>query len=81
MEWSFLPWKTLSSILGGGRRLDARYWPSDISEDLCRKDIFGKMVKNSSGNKNRQMLRFISVLPEISAYFQALCQYAARPEA
>jgi len=47
----------------------------DVSEVLSQKDFFGKIIKDSSRDKQTYILRFTSVPPEISAYFQALCQY------
>jgi len=53
---------------------------SDVSDDLCQKDFFAKIIKDSSEDKQTYTLRFTSVPPEISAYFQALCQYGTREE-
>jgi len=50
---------------------------SDVSDDLSQRDFFGKIIKDSSKNKHTHILRFTSVPPEISAYFQALCWYGA----
>jgi class 3 adenylate cyclase/PAS domain-containing protein len=51
---------------------------SDVTDVLSQKDFFGKIIKDSSGNKHSHILRFTSVPPEISAYFQAVCWYGAK---
>ncbi len=51
---------------------------SDVSDDLSQKVFFGKIIKDSSRNKLSHILRFTSVPPEISAYFQTLCWYGAK---
>ncbi len=51
---------------------------SDVSDDLSQKDFFGKIIKDFDRNKFTHLLRFTSVPPEISAYFQALCWYGAK---
>jgi len=51
---------------------------SDVSDDLSKKDFFGKIIKDSHRNENCHILRFTSVPPEISAYFQAIYQYATK---
>jgi len=53
---------------------------SDVSEDLTRKDFFGKVSQDQSKNEHCLSVRFTSVPPEVGAYFQALCQYATRLE-
>ena len=53
---------------------------SDVSDDLSQKDFFGKIIKDSAKSKRNHILRFTSVPPEISSYFQALCKYAAKVE-
>ena len=49
---------------------------TDVSDDLSQKDFFGKIVKGSHKNEHCHLLRFTSVPPEISAYFQAVYRYA-----
>ncbi len=53
---------------------------SDVSDDLARKDFFGKVIKHSDEDERIHFMRFTSVPPEVNAYFQALCQYAAKTE-
>ncbi len=50
----------------------------DVSGDLSQKDFFGKIIKDTPGNKHTYILRYTSVPPELSAYFQAICQYATK---
>lgn len=52
----------------------------DVRDDLSQRDFFAKIIKVSSEDKQTYILRFTSVPPEISAYFQALCQYGAKEE-
>jgi adenylate cyclase len=50
----------------------------EVSDDLSKKDFFGKIIKDSSKNAQTNILRFTSIPPEISAYFQAAYRYATK---
>jgi class 3 adenylate cyclase/PAS domain-containing protein len=53
---------------------------TDVRQDLSRKDFFGKIGQDPSRDEHCHTIRFTSVPPEVSAYFQALCQYATELE-
>jgi class 3 adenylate cyclase/HAMP domain-containing protein len=48
---------------------------TDVPQELAAKDFYGKVVERSVEVPHRYMVRFTSVTPEISAYFQALQRY------
>jgi adenylate cyclase len=50
----------------------------DVDEELAAKDFYGKIIEQSGKQANTYLVRFTAVPPEISAYFQALRQYAAK---
>jgi len=50
----------------------------DVDEELASKDFYGKVIEQSRKQANTYLVRFTAVPPEISAYFQALRQYAAK---
>jgi adenylate cyclase len=50
----------------------------DVDEELAAKDFYGKVIEQSRKQLNTYLVRFTAVPPEISAYFQALRQYAAK---
>jgi adenylate cyclase len=50
----------------------------DVDEQLAAKDFYGKVIEQSRKQENTYFVRFTAVPPEISAYFQALRQYAAK---
>jgi adenylate cyclase len=50
----------------------------DVDEELAAKDFYGKVIEQSRKQENTYLVRFTAVPPEISAYFQALRQYAAK---
>ena len=50
----------------------------DVDEELAAKDFYGKVIDQSKKQENTYLVRFTAVPPEISAYFQALRQYAAK---
>jgi adenylate cyclase len=50
----------------------------DVDEELAAKDFYGKVIEQSRKQANTCLVRFTAVPPEISAYFQALRQYAAK---
>jgi adenylate cyclase len=50
----------------------------DVDAELAAKDFYGKVIEQSRKQANTYLVRFTAVPPEISAYFQALRQYAAK---
>jgi adenylate cyclase len=50
----------------------------DVDEGLAAKDFYGKVIEQFGKQGNNYLVRFTAVPPEISAYFQALRQYAAK---
>jgi adenylate cyclase len=50
----------------------------DVDEELAAKDFYGKVIEQPRKQANTYLVRFTAVPPEISAYFQALRQYAAK---
>ena len=50
----------------------------DVDEELAAKGFYGKVIEQSRKQGNTYLVRFTAVPPEISAYFQALRQYAAK---
>jgi adenylate cyclase len=50
----------------------------DVDAELAAKDFYGKVIEQSRKQANTYFVRFTAVPPEISAYFQALRQYAAK---
>lgn len=50
---------------------------ADLPEEMSKKDFYGKVVGHMQNNKESLIVRFTSVPPEISAYFQALLKYNA----
>jgi len=52
----------------------------NVDKKLSAKDVYGKVIKRSEENKQAYVIHFTSVPPETDAYFQALRQYAAKPQ-
>jgi adenylate cyclase len=52
----------------------------NVSEELASRGFYGKVMKQSDDVQHGYVVRFTSASPEISAYFQALRQYAGRVE-
>jgi adenylate cyclase len=50
----------------------------NVDAELAAKDFYGKVIEQSRKQANTYFVRFTAVPPEISAYFQALRQYAAK---
>jgi hypothetical protein len=50
----------------------------DVDEELAAKNFYGKVIEQSGEQANIHLVRFTAVPPEISAYFQALRQYAGK---
>jgi class 3 adenylate cyclase/CHASE3 domain sensor protein len=50
----------------------------DVDDELAAKDFYGKVIEQSETQDDTYLLRFTAVPPEISSYFQALRQYAAK---
>jgi class 3 adenylate cyclase/HAMP domain-containing protein len=50
----------------------------DVSDQLASRDFYGKLMEAASADRRRYAVRFTSVTPEVTAYFQALRQYAAK---
>jgi class 3 adenylate cyclase/CHASE3 domain sensor protein len=50
----------------------------DVDDELAAKDFYGKVIEQSGTQDDTYLVRFTSVPPEISSYFQALRQYAAK---
>ena len=47
-----------------------------LGEALASKNFYGKVIESSQGQGFRYLVRFTSLPPEVSAYFQAHLQYA-----
>jgi class 3 adenylate cyclase/CHASE3 domain sensor protein len=50
----------------------------DVDDELAAKDFYGKVIEQSGTQDDTYLVRFTAVPPEISSYFQALRQYAAK---
>lgn len=50
----------------------------DVPEELGSKDFYGKVIESASVSPCRFVVRFTSAPPEVTAYFQALRQYAVK---
>jgi adenylate cyclase len=50
----------------------------DVPEELAAKDFYGKVIESAGDKRHTRVVRFTSVSPEVSAYFQALLQYGSK---
>ena len=50
----------------------------DVDEELAAKGFYAKVIEQSAAQEATYLVRFTAVPPEISSYFQALRQYAAK---
>lgn len=48
----------------------------DVPEELAAKDFYGKVIEHKGNHGQTQVIRFTSLPPEISSYFQAFQQHA-----
>lgn len=48
----------------------------DVYEELTTKDFYGKVTAQTSKDENNYLIRFTSLPPEVTAYFQAHEKYA-----
>jgi class 3 adenylate cyclase len=51
----------------------------EVPKELAARDFYGKVIEHSGGQRRTGVVRFTSVPPEVSGYFQALLQYPANP--
>jgi class 3 adenylate cyclase/HAMP domain-containing protein len=51
---------------------------TDVTEALASKDFYGKIIECTNKDRHQYIIRFTSVSPEVSAYFQALRQYGTK---
>ena len=51
----------------------------DVPKELSARDFYGKVIEHIMKNRQTGVVRFTSVPPEVSGYFQALMQTAAKP--
>ncbi|MBU4563178.1 MAG: adenylate/guanylate cyclase domain-containing protein [Desulfarculus sp.] len=49
----------------------------EVDEDLKTKDFYGKIIDQPNGDKNRYLMRFTALPPEIKAYFHSHRQHSA----
>ncbi len=52
----------------------------DVDEKLTNRDFYGKVIGCSEENRQKHVIRFTSVPPEVDAYFQSHRQHAAKPQ-
>jgi adenylate cyclase len=52
----------------------------DVDEKLTNRDFYGKVIGRSEGNRQKHVIRFTSVPPEVDAYFQSHRQHASKPQ-
>lgn len=57
---------------------DLKFNLTDVSDTLSSKDFFGKVAISCGEGKMHYRLRFTSIPPEVSAYFQAVCRYGTQ---
>ena len=50
---------------------------ADLPKEIREKHFYGKVVGDVEADEESRMVRFTSVPPEVSAYFQALLKYDA----
>lgn len=53
----------------------------DVDEKLSDRDFYGKVIGCSEDNRQKYVIRFTSVPPEVDAYFQSHRQHAANSAA
>jgi hypothetical protein len=51
---------------------------ADVDENLVARDFYGKVTESSAEKKQRYVVHFTSVPPEVDSYFQALKKYAVK---
>ena len=52
----------------------------DADENLTTKHFYGKVIKKPSEDRDRYIIHFTSIPPEVDAYFQAIRQHASMKE-
>jgi adenylate cyclase len=51
-----------------------------VDEKLTARDFYGKVIGRSEENRQKHVIRFTSIPPEVDAYFQSHRQHAVKPQ-
>ena len=63
--------------VSAGLMTNLRMSLADVEDDLKAKTFYGKIIERSVQGNNSYMIRFTSIPPEVSSYFQAFRKHAS----